>query len=319
MKKLINIALKITGFLTILSLINSNIKKVADFSVVNNVLETNDLFYKSKHGNMRYRVIGKTEENKPKVLLIHNLMIGGSINEFATISKALSTKYEVYKLDMLGFGHSDKPDINYNSYLYITLINDFINDVIGGKTSILATGLSADFAFIAREANESMIEKLYLINPYGFVQDNYGGLVTKAKKEIVNLPIIGTTIANIVSSRFFIKKYLMKDYYYNPILVDFEKVDNYYYNAHYKCGENKHALAHLFTHFLKVDTKQRLVKSDKKTTIILGENITKFDPYRAKEILEVNENNNIYIVPYSRELVATEKVSEVINIMLNSN
>ncbi len=318
MKKLIKIVFKITGFLAVLSLINSNIKKVADFSVVNNVLSTTDLFYKSKYGNMRYRVIGKTDSKKPKMLVIHNLMIGGSINEFSEIAKALSSKYEVYKLDMLGFGHSDKPDVNYNSYLYTSLINDFINDVINDKTQVVATGLSADFAFIAREAKDSLIEDVYLINPYGFVEDNYGSILTKIIKEVVNLPIIGTTIANIVSSRVFMKRYLMKDYYYNPNLVSFETVDNYYYNAHFKCDDNKHALSHLFTNFLKVDTKQRIKDTDKKTTIIIGENITKYDPYIAKEFLEENESVHTYIVPLTRELVATEKMSEVINIILNS-
>ncbi len=315
MKKFIKSILKITGFLATLSFINKKIKDISDLSQVDKLVSDTDYYYESRYGKIRYRVSGKG--NSKKILLIHGLVIGGSMNEYCDLASLLSDKYEVYKIDMLGFGHSDKPDISYNSYLYTTLISEFINDVIKEPVSIVATGHSADFGFMVRHMNENIIEELYLINPNGFVNDTYGSLLSKAVKKITNLPIIGTTIINILSSRIFIKKYLKEEYFYDNDLVDSDLIDNYYYNAHYNCENNKHSLAHLFTNFIKVDTKKLLNICDKETTIILSENLIKYDAYKIKKYLYKNENNNIHIINNSREMVASEKTLDIAELIMS--
>lgn len=313
MKKFVKSVLKITGFLAALSFINNRIKKSSDLSIAPNSMETDNLYYESRYGKIRYRAYGYSD--KPKILLVHGLVIGGSLEEYSLLADKLMKDYQVFKIDMLGFGHSDKPDISYNSYLYTTLISEFIADVIRDRVSIVANGHSADFAFMVREMNPDIIEKLYLINPEGFVNESYGSIESKVFKGIVNLPIIGTTIINILSSKLFIRKYLQEEYLYDTDLATSGIVNNYYNNAHYNCENNKHALAHVFTNFIKVDTKKRIVGTDKDTVVILGEEVKKYDVQKVKSKLDKNENIKTKIVPLTRELVASEKPKYVYDII----
>ncbi len=319
MKKVFKSLLKVGTALTLISVVNEKIKRQNDFSLVEGAFADKDLFYESKYGNIRYKIEGKTNTEKPKMLMLHELMVGGSLNEYCSLSKLFSHDYEVYRLDMLGYGHSDKPNISYNSYLYTTLINDFIKDVINDDVFILATGASADFAFSARELNEERIKKLFLINPDGVKNTSfYGGMKSKVAKMFLNLPIIGTFSLNVVSSRPLIKKYLLDNCFYNPVSVTDELVDEFFYNAHYKCEQNRFSLSHLFTNFLKINTKDKILKSEKETTIILGENCRKFESYNVKSKLESNKNNKTIIVPLSRELVTKEKPNEIYNIIIDN-
>ncbi len=316
MKKFVKSVLKITGFLATLSLINNSIKKKSDLSLVSGAHESDDLYYDSRYGKIRYRVCG--DSVKPKILLLHGLVIGGSMNEFTNLTEHLISDYQVFKIDMLGFGHSDKPDISYNSYLYTTLISEFIADIVGEKVSIVANGHCADFAFMVRELNEEIVDELYLINPNGFVNETYGDIQSKIFRCVANLPIIGTTITNILSSRICMRKYLGDECYFSEELVTSSLVDNYYYNAHFNCENNKHALADVFTNFIKVDTKKKILETQKQTNIILGEYVTKYDAFKIKKELSKNENIRVDVVIQTRELVASEKADFVYEMIKES-
>ena len=95
--------------------------------------------YSFTYGNIFYKVSG---EGKP-VLLIHDLNECSSGMEWFYLEKKLSKTYKVYTIDLLGCGRSDKPKFNYNSFLYVQLITNFIRDIIGEPTNIIATGKSA--------------------------------------------------------------------------------------------------------------------------------------------------------------------------------
>lgn len=317
MKKFVNVSAKILSVLAILFKINSVIKKKSDLSLNGDSHSKHDFFFESTYGKIRYRLIGKTDEYKPKILLVHSLMAGGSLEEFNYLSKMLATSFEVYTIDMLGFGHSDKPNISYSSYLYVSLLKEFITKEIGGSTSILATSMSADFALMLREMDESLIEELFLVNPKGIgYSEKYGSIYTKMLKAFVSLPIIGTSFSNIVSSRHFIKRTLLDKYYYNPTVVTNELVNSFYSNAHYNLENNKYALAHLYSKFLDVNTVDILKSTTLKTTIILGENNRYYDSYIAKSMLDHNENVKTYIIPLSKNLLASERPFELRSIVL---
>ncbi len=316
MKKAIKNVLRLASVLSAMSVINSRIKVTNDFSEID-LTDNDEFFYDSKEGKIRYRIDG-VGEDKPKMLLIHSLMIGGSLSEFNVLAKNLSEDFEVYRFDMLGYGHSDKPNIKYNSYLYTTLINDFINEVIKDNVFIMASGNSGDFSFLAREFGNEKIKHLFLVNPNSLSNTSiYGDLKTVIAKSVIKLPIVGTFITNMLGTRPSIKKYLLDKCYFNPNAVTEAVVNEYFYNAHYNCNANRFSLAYLFTNFLKVDIKDKLLETEKETTIILGENCTDFESYNIKKKLDKNRNIRTMIVPLSREMVANEKPNEVYEVIIN--
>ncbi len=316
MKKAIKNVLRLATVLSAMSVVNNRIRVTNDFSEID-VTDKKELFFDSKNGKIRYRVDGAGED-KPKMLLIHSLMVGGSLNEFNVLAKNLSEDFQVYRFDMLGYGHSDKPNIKYNSYLYTTLINEFINEVINDNVFVMASGNSGDFSFLAREFDNDKIKHLFLINPNSFSNTSiYGSLKTIMSKSIIKLPIVGTFITNMLGTRPNIRKYLLDKCYFNPNAVTKAVVDEHFYNAHYNCNENKNSLAYLFANFLKVDIKNKLLVTEKETTIILGENCTDFESYDIKKQLDINRKIKTIIIPLSRELVANEKPNEIYEVIIN--
>jgi len=102
-------------------------------------------YYKWRFGRVFYT---KQGQGSP-ILLIHDLSSHSSSHEWHEISEELSKTNTVYALDLLGCGRSDKPNLTYTNYLFVQLITDFIKNVIGDKTDVIATGDSGSFTLMA--------------------------------------------------------------------------------------------------------------------------------------------------------------------------
>jgi len=114
-----------------------------------------DQIYNWRFGQVRYRVKGHGEP----LLLIHGVYPGADMTEWDKIDTAIYHTYRVYTLDLLGFGHSEKPDISYSSYLYTCLVNDFIEDVIKSPSIVVASDYSAAYTVMGYIFNLDTIKK----------------------------------------------------------------------------------------------------------------------------------------------------------------
>ena len=92
--------------------------------------EESGTFFEWKLGDIFYK---KTGSGSP-VLLIHDINVSSSSEEWSKIYKLLAKSHTVYVMDLIGCGRSDKPAIQYTNYMYVQLITDFINKVIKEKT-----------------------------------------------------------------------------------------------------------------------------------------------------------------------------------------
>ena len=150
--------------------------------------------YKWKFGNISYTISG---EGSP-ILLIHDLKSSCSLCEWDRIIKSLGRNHTVYAIDLLGCGHSDKPNITYTTYMYTQMIQDFVINVIHKKTDIIAQGDSAPMAIMTVYSNPYIFNKLILVSP----QDIKSALKTPDKmceirRYLLNSPVLGTLIYNI--------------------------------------------------------------------------------------------------------------------------
>jgi hypothetical protein len=77
--------------------------------------------------NINYRREGNP--NDPPILLIHGF--GANVNHFRyNIPLLVQAGYQVYAVDVLGFGASDKPkDENYSISLWVDLVCDFMQEM----------------------------------------------------------------------------------------------------------------------------------------------------------------------------------------------
>ncbi len=114
-------------------------------------------------GHIFYKVAGA--ENALPIVLVHTPEIGASSYEMRNIVDSLSRTFRVYTLDLLGFGLSDRPRCGYSAHTYVSLIHNFLKDVVAQSALLLASGLSCNYS-IAVAANEPELCKgLVLLSP----------------------------------------------------------------------------------------------------------------------------------------------------------
>src|SRR2546421_1137217 len=66
------------------------------------------------------------EPSGPPLLLLHGHNVAASASEMRQPFARLAGRYHVYAPDLLGYGLSDRPDIEYNPRLYIEFIEDIL-------------------------------------------------------------------------------------------------------------------------------------------------------------------------------------------------
>lgn len=135
-------------------------------------------------------------------LLIHNLTPCSSGYEWNQFQKELLKEHTVYTIDLLGCGRSDKPNLTYTNFLYVQLICDFIKNVIKDKTDIIISGNAGSIALMSALNDDSIIKQIILINPQNLKElYKIPTKRTKTAKFILDMPIIGTMIYNIIHSK----------------------------------------------------------------------------------------------------------------------
>lgn len=224
-----------------------------------NILPMTGRFFTWRDYDIFYNIKGS---GKP-VLLIHDLHPTSSNYEWTKLVRRLEKDYEVYGIDMLGCGRSDKPAITYTTYLYAEMLHSFIANVIREKVTIIASGSSAFAALTVNKLYPDNIEKVILINPDRYVNaeqqpDKKGKLL----KTLITLPIIGTYIFNIETTEKNLSRLFRERYYQNPKRVDDRIVGAYYEAAHRGHGTGRYLLASLRGHFLNTNIRNTLKETD---------------------------------------------------------
>jgi pimeloyl-ACP methyl ester carboxylesterase len=127
------------------------------------VLSGEERQYPWKYGNVFYQVQG-AEKSKPLVLL-HSLSPGASSYEWRKNIDALAEPFRVYALDLLGFGLSDHPALDYDGTLYADMIGDFLQEVVGQPAILVGHGLSCAYAVAVAYRYPTLCERLILVAP----------------------------------------------------------------------------------------------------------------------------------------------------------
>lgn len=228
--------------------------------------DKNGNYYNWKHGNIFYT---KTGSGSP-LLFIHDVDTAASSIEWKNLIHRLSKKHTVYTIDLLGCGRSDKPALEYTNYLYVQMIQSFMKDVIQEKTTVVASNLSASFAIMTNHIDNSMIEKIILINPASLKQlDMIPDELSKTKKTIIQLPFVGTFIYNIMNNMQHIDASFRTRYITKHQLISSSIEDIYYESAHKNGSNGRYLYASLLVNYVN-NSITHAVKSISTPTLIIG-------------------------------------------------
>lgn len=114
--------------------------------------------------------------NKPKLVLIHGF--GASLYHFRKNIPQLAKDYRVFAVDMLGFGLSDKPIIDYTAELWRDQTLAFLEEVVvkeGGRAVVCGNSLGGFTALYAAASDKAdkLINGCILLNAAGRFKANY--------------------------------------------------------------------------------------------------------------------------------------------------
>jgi pimeloyl-ACP methyl ester carboxylesterase len=269
--------------------------------------KTENHYYDWRFGKIRYQKKGKGNP----VLLIHDLDIGSSSYEYDKLADELAKTNEVYMIDLLGYGLSEKPNFTYTNFLYVQLINDFIKNIIGRKTTIISSGESASISIMTCHANSALIKNLIFINPKSI--SKYHQIPTKKSKinkYMIETPIIGTFIYNIVSSKEKIIKNFKENYYYDFKNSKLEEIYAYLESSHYNDYNSKYAYASLVGRYTNIDIYHSLKTIDHSMMIIFGEEYENAEMIKDG-YLSCNSAIEVYDIAQTKKLPHMEKPEEV--------
>lgn len=268
-------------------------------------------FYNWTNGNIFYTKSG----NGSPLLLVHDVNAAASSAEWTKLIHRLEKKHTVYAIDLLGCGRSDKPALEYTTYLYVQMITSFIKDVIKEKVTVVAPNMSASFVIMANHIDDTLFEKIILINPVSLKQmDVIADDLSMLKKRIIELPFFGTFIYNMMNSANQIDEAFRTRYFTKPQLISSTIEDIYYESAHKNGSNGKYLYASLLGNYLNNGISHAVKKTTTPTLIIGSKEMKNYahaldDYHKVNPNIEIMKITNGSLYPH---MEVPEKINSII-------
>lgn len=276
---------------------------------------TESLCFKYRYGNVHYT---KSGSGKP-LLLIHDITPYASSCDWEAIIPFLYNHYTVYNIDLLGCGQSEKSNMMYTNYLYVQLITDFIKSVIGHRTTVIACGEAAAIPIMSCANNDELFDQIMMINPLSLLEySQLPGRTSKLYKFIVDLPVLGTLIYHIATSKKAIREEMIESGFYNPFAVKENYINICYESAN--LGRSPKSLySSVSANYTKCNITNALKKIDNSIYLVGGEQIDNIEEI-LNEYKEYNPAIETLYIPDTKRLPhieAPNKLFELIHTYLN--
>jgi len=227
------------------------------------VLPGNAHIFRWLRGHIFYKTLG--DEDAPPLVLLHAPGIGASAYEMRKIMQALAQQYHVYALDLLGFGLSDHPQIDYSAETYINMCHDFLTQVVARPSTLLASGLSCNYAAIVAKRFPETCTHLVLISPLAM----FGGeQAQNFRSKLMQQPVAGFLLYAILSTRGALRSKVARQHSPHQGQISESDVDYLYATTH-QFGAEYAVMAELAGK-LAVDASQQFDTLRQPTLVIWG-------------------------------------------------
>jgi pimeloyl-ACP methyl ester carboxylesterase len=219
---------------------------------------------------------------------------------------ALSEKFRVYAIDLLGFGFSDKPAAaHYSADLYIELISDFIREVAGGPANVVASSLSAAYAVCVAEEHPELVNALILNAPAGYdTLNTRPGMSGAAFYGLLQSPVLGTSFYNVMASERSIRDYARRTLFYDYRRVTDRLVSNLYATSHQAGAQ--HAVAAFLSGYLNVDMRVAFSQLSQRVILVWGKQDTTTPITKATALLALNPSAELEVFDFCRVMPEQE-------------
>jgi pimeloyl-ACP methyl ester carboxylesterase len=118
---------------------------------------------------IHYVHAGTSRPDRPALLLVHGF--GASTDHWRKNIDGLKLEFDVWAIDLLGFGRSAKPDMSYSGDLWRDQLDAFITEVIGQRTVIAGNSLGGYAALNTAATYGDRVAGVVLLNSAGSFRD----------------------------------------------------------------------------------------------------------------------------------------------------
>ena len=108
--------------------------------------------------------------SKKTLVLIHGL--GASSERWQYVTPLFSTDFHVVVPDLIGFGYSDKPMVDYTIDFLSNFLENFLIALDIEHTSIIGSSLGGQIAAEYTSSHSESVEKLVLVSPSGIMKQS---------------------------------------------------------------------------------------------------------------------------------------------------
>ncbi len=110
----------------------------------------------------RYTYVRSPQKASTPIILLHGF--GTSIGHWRKNLTVLGESHTVYALDMLGFGASEKPVINYNVELWVEQVYDFWRTFIGTPVVLVGNSTGSLVTLALAQAHPEIVEGIAMLS-----------------------------------------------------------------------------------------------------------------------------------------------------------
>ena len=140
----------------------NDIKQISE-----DIIKIEEKFITIGEHKIRYLESGNSEEY---LILLHGL--GYSADQWRKIMPYLNKKYHIIAPDIIGFGHSDKPLIDYNLEAFREFLSDLIEVLEIKHTVVIGSDLGGMIAAECAIKQMKSIQKIILVSPSGTMKNS---------------------------------------------------------------------------------------------------------------------------------------------------
>ncbi|MBF2063215.1 MAG: alpha/beta fold hydrolase [Calothrix sp. C42_A2020_038] len=133
-----------------------------------------------------YVQAGEKQGRRPALLLVHGF--GASTDHWRKNIFELSKDFEVYAMDLLGYGRSAKPKLEYSGNLWGNQLKDFITQVIGQSCVLAGNSLGGYACLCLAAQHPDVVAGLILLNSAGPFSDTQSSSEPEAVETEIQPP-----------------------------------------------------------------------------------------------------------------------------------
>ncbi len=262
-------------------------------------------FFRWRHGRVFYKMSGSENPGLPLVF-IHGIGAGSSSFMWRKNFDELAKHFRVYAVDLLGFGFSDKPaSAPYSADLYVELISDFLREVSGAPSNVIASSLGAAYAIRVADEHPELINAMVLNGPTGSeMLYRRPGVAGAAFYGLLQSPVLGTSFYNVMASERSIREYARDHLFYDQHRVTDRVVTNLYATSHQPGAQ--HAIAAFLSGYLNTDTRSPFSRLTQPTVLVWGKQDPTTPLEKGFSLLRLNPHAALKVFDHCRMMPEQE-------------